>query len=231
VQNVKEKLTNIFYICRCKYQQSGNLETLKNMEKLSDIELISEYKKSDDKDILGLLFKRYTKFVFLVSIKYMKNEDESRDIVMSVFEKLFTDLKRHEISNFKGWLHTVTRNHCLLKLRNNQTVLRNQDNFKKDELSIMEIETDSHLTNEKLKEKQLADLEKAVDELKPEQKICVDLFYLQEKTYTEVAEITGFSMNQVKSFIQNGKRNLKIKLTESGFLISLIFGFCFERIF
>ncbi len=207
------------------------MKKINNIENLSDLELISLYKKSDEKEVLGILFKRYTKFVFLVSLKYLKNQEESMDIVMLVFEKLFVDLKRHEILNFKAWLHTVTRNHCLLKLRKDQTTLKKRDNFKKDELSIMENENDYHLTNEKIKEKQLTDLEKAVNELKPEQKICVDLFYIQEKTYTEVAEITGYSMNQVKSFIQNGKRNLKIKLTESGIIATFVILDFFDKIF
>jgi RNA polymerase sigma-70 factor (ECF subfamily) len=53
-------------------------------------------------------------------------------------------------------------------------------------------------------------LEKCIETLGDEQKQCVKLFYLQEKCYKEITESTGFDMNKVKSYIQNGKRNLKI---------------------
>ena len=52
----------------------------------------------------------------------------------------------------------------------------------------------------------------SLEELNPEQKQCLILFYLEKKSYQEISENTGFSLMQVKSYIQNGKRNLKILL-------------------
>jgi RNA polymerase sigma-70 factor (ECF subfamily) len=79
----------------------------------------------------------------------------------------------------------------------------------------METESGLHLNKAEEKEKQFVALENAIEELSAEQKKCVDLFYLKEKSYVEIAEITGFTLNEVKSYIQNGKRNLKIKLENS----------------
>jgi RNA polymerase sigma-70 factor (ECF subfamily) len=55
-------------------------------------------------------------------------------------------------------------------------------------------------------------LEEAIQELSEEQKLCVNLFYLQKKSYQQITDRTGFTLMQVKSYIQNGKRNLKIIL-------------------
>jgi len=192
------------------------LQNTNSIKKLSDKDLIAEYKSSKNKDFVGELYTRYTQMVFLISMKYLKDEEKAQDAVMQIFEKLFKDLLKHEIGNFKGWLHTVTRNHCLIKLRTEKTLIKNQQGYKKDSESFMESEPDFHQTVKEEEEKKLTSLEEAIEVLKPKQKTCIKLFYLEEKSYTEVAETTGFTMKEVKSFIQNGKRNLKIILERAG---------------
>lgn len=61
-------------------------------------------------------------------------------------------------------------------------------------------------------ERMLKDLEEAMQHLKKEQKTCIRMFYLQRKSYQSIAEETGFNLLQVKSYIQNGKRNLRLLL-------------------
>jgi len=172
---------------------------------------------------VGELFKRYTDFVFLVSMKYLKNEERSKDAVMQIFEKLFTDLLKHKIENFKPWLHMVVRNHCLGLLRKDQSRQKNENSIKV-EFDFMESDEDEHLIIEKEHENSINNLEKALKQLKSEQKECVELFYLQEKSYIEITELTGYPVKKVKSYIQNGKRNLKLimeKMEKSGLYILL----------
>ncbi len=180
---------------------------------LSDLELVNEYKKTSDNTSVGVLFERYTHLVFGVCMKYLKDEEESHDAVMQIFEKLLADLKKHEIAQFKGWLHSVARNHCLMYLRSRQSTHKKEVEMHKDIKGVMENEHELHLNNSNQKEEQLTKLEDGIKQLTEEQKICIELFYLQNKCYQEVADTTGFSLNQVKSFIQNGKRNLKLFLT------------------
>ncbi len=185
----------------------------KNISKHSDNELIAEYKSKGDNAVVGELFKRYSHLVYGVCLKYLKNEDESKDAVLEIFEQLLVDLLKHDVSNFKSWLHSVARNHCLMFLRKEQTQLKraNEYEYAFDEENSFEAPFQVH--EKEQQEVQLTDLEKALGELKEEQRICIELFFLQEKCYEEVAELTGFTMNQVKSYIQNGKRNLSLKLT------------------
>ncbi|MGD0710578.1 MAG: sigma-70 family RNA polymerase sigma factor [Bacteroidales bacterium] len=177
---------------------------------ITDTELISLYKKTGDNSNVGELFKRYSHLVFGVCMKYLKDEDESKDAVMQVFEKLLDDLKKYNVENFKSWLHTTTKNHCLMKLRSIQSVLLKSEELKKDFSVIMENDYELHHDNVDNNDFYLSQLGTAIETLIDEQKICIELFYLKEKCYQEVAEITGYSMLQVKSYIQNGKRNLKI---------------------
>ena len=189
---------------------------------ISDKKLVSLYKEKGKKDIIGELYKRYTQFVFLVSMKYLKDEENSRDSVMQIFEKLFTDLLNHNVDNFKSWLYMVTRNHCLMQLRKDQTNIKNRVEYKKDTVDFMEIDMNSHLKEKEIEENKIKTVQDAVNYLNKEQKECVKLFYLEGRSYQETAEITNYSIKKVKSYIQNGKRNLKNILTKAGISAMII---------
>jgi RNA polymerase sigma factor (sigma-70 family) len=193
------------------------------IQALHDDELVKSFCSSNENIFLEELFGRYIRFVFLISLKYLKNEDSAKDAAMQVFEKVSHDLKRFEVHNFKSWLHVTTKNFCLMQLRSgNKTQTIDIDNEKYFEQN-MENNPYLHHDYDSEKELKLEQLEKAVSALDNEQKQCVELFYLQEKSYKEVADITGFTMNQVKSHIQNGKRNLKNLLLENGDLMLYVF--------
>lgn len=177
---------------------------------LTDSELIEGYKRTGDNNYVGILFQRYSHLVFGVCMKYLKDPDESQDASMQIFEKLLTDLKKHEIVIFRAWLHMVCKNFCLMHLRSGATKLRHHKEMYYDFNSLMENEENTHLSPEVTKEVKLTHMEECIEGLNKEQRMCVELFYLQEKSYNEVAEMTSLTMNNVKSYIQNGKRNLKI---------------------
>lgn len=183
----------------------------KEANHLSDLQLIERYKESGNNFYVGELFKRYSHLVYGVCLKYLKNPEESRDASMNIFEKLMQDLLKHEVANFKAWLHTVARNHCLMQLRKKDQPL-DIDEMEETLRLPVEYQYTAHL--EEVPGEMEKNLTEGLNHLNEEQKICIELFYLQDKCYQEISTITGFSMNQVKSYIQNGKRNLKIFLTE-----------------
>jgi len=179
---------------------------------LTDQELIDLYIKTEDTVHIGELFERYAHLVYGIALKYFDREDDRREAVMQVFEKLYVALKEHKIDNFKCWLYSVAKNHCLMILRKDNTVSYNEQlqlkNFQQD---FMDFNGDFSLNpaEDDIIDKKLPE---AIKQLSDEQRICIELFYLHEKSYKEVADATNYTMNQVKSFIQNGKRNLKIML-------------------
>ncbi|WP_240186969.1 RNA polymerase sigma factor [Pedobacter nanyangensis] len=175
------------------------------MEEQDDASLVVAYQKSGDLKMLGELYNKYMHLVYGVCFNYFKDEEQSKDAVMQIFEELVSKLRIHQVQNFKSWLHVLTRNHCLMALRKssrNPTVTM-EDNFVENSDFV-------HLDIDDTKETQLTIMEKCMETLSEEQRRSVDLFYLQEKCYKEVADITGYDMLKVKSYIQNGKRNLKI---------------------
>ncbi|MFZ6009538.1 MAG: RNA polymerase sigma factor [Bacteroidota bacterium] len=178
---------------------------------LSDEQLLRHYKKEEDLSVLGQLYSRYMSLVYGVCYKYLKDREESRDAVMQIFEKLVTSLKEHEVNQFKPWLYVMTRNYCLMQIR-----ARKGKNFEEISPGLMESDPEGHLEEGTEIESNLGKLEKCIEELSSEQKHCVQLFYLKQKCYKEISETTGFDLNKVKSYIQNGKRNLKICMERNG---------------
>lgn len=141
-------------------------------------------------------------------MKYLKDEESSKDAVMQIFEKLFVDLRKHEVSNFKSWLHSVTRNYCLHIIRDSKYQNQKLKDFSNSEEEIMENQLFLYQDSVTVQEERVAELERELGNLSKEQRVCVELFYLKDKSYQEIADETGCSLNQVKSYIQNGKRNL-----------------------
>lgn len=177
---------------------------------LTDEQLVARYMDTHNSEILGILYQRYTHLLFSVSYKYLGNDADAEDVVMLVFEKLFELLKKSEINNFKSWIYTITRNECLMQLRHRKTDARiKEESLNKLGLEIMETGHPDHLISGHDGENRIRYLEMAINQLSAEQKQCIQLFYLTGKSYHEVEQITGLTYNEVKSHIQNGKRNLK----------------------
>lgn len=174
--------------------------------KLSDEELIFRYVHRQEQVAVNCLFERYGHLVFGVCVKYLKNSEAAKDAMQQVFIKLLEDLKRFEIQHFKPWLYQVAKNYCFMQLRRPIPVEGNEFTDAAD------MESDYELHHKIEQEQLYGRLEAAVNELNAEQKQCIELFYLQKLTYAEIVAKTGYSILQVKSAIQNGKRNLKIKL-------------------
>jgi RNA polymerase sigma-70 factor (ECF subfamily) len=179
----------------------------KKLVDLDDHQLVLEYKKSNDRKVFGVLFDRYSHLVFGVCMKYLKNQEESKDATLSIFEKIMEDLKRFDVQKFSYWIHTVARNYCLMQLRSRKAMIYIDDEKGPGEHVL---NNEHQETSPEESEQMLVLLEEAIGALCVEQQTCIDLFYLKKYCYQDVARISGFTMNEVKSHIQNGKRNLKI---------------------
>lgn len=174
----------------------------------TDAEYLATYQATGNLELLGELYERYMEMVFAVCFKYLRDEDESKDAVMQIFEELVVKLRTHSVDNFRSWLHSVARNHCLMHLRSNRLQTEGVDYF---EDGSVENEPFEHQSNEPFElEQNLSKMTECLETLSDEQKTSIQLFYLEEKCYKEITDLTGYDLNKVKSYIQNGKRNLKI---------------------
>ena len=177
---------------------------------ITDQELLEKFYAGHNNEWLGILLQRYTLLLLGVSMKYLKNEEEAKDSVQQIFLKVIQELQKYKVEYFKSWLYMVAKNHCLMKLRDRQGKLTTEINDRlitkpEEETSLQKLVQNDHT---------LDLMESALKELNAEQQQCVTLFYLQKKSYQEISDATGYSMLQVKSYIQNGKRNLKILIEQ-----------------
>ncbi len=173
---------------------------------ITDQELLKNYHADHNSEWLGILLQRYTLLLLGVCMKYLKNEDEAKDSVQQIFLKVIQELQKYKVEYFKSWLYMVAKNYCLMKLRDRQSRIPTELTEKL--MAAPEEETDWQALVKA--DHTLELMEIALKELNPEQQQCVTLFYLEKKSYQEISDVTGFSMLQVKSYIQNGKRNLKL---------------------
>ena len=193
------------------------------LKEMSDEELQVYYQTEGNKLAVGELFKRHSLLCFTVCNKYLKNEDAAHDAVMQIFENLFQDLNKHQIQNFRSWLHSVARNHCLMILRKPDLCLHITHPDEESEDDFMEKKVLLHQEDNKEDlEAKLIAMEKALAGLNQKQQECIRLFYLNQLSYEQVSLQTGYELNEVKSAIQNGKRNIKINLSENGITYLLI---------
>jgi len=175
----------------------------KSQDDADDDQLLNSYRESGDIGLLGKLYERQMPLVYGVCLKYLKDTEQAKDAVMAIFEELVVKARQHDVKQFRSWLYVVSRNYCLMQLR----AAKKADLVNIDD--VMEFDSFLHHDNG-TKEIVLETLERCLERLSEHQKQAVSLFYLKEQCYAEIANVTGFTLNEVKSYIQNGKRNLKI---------------------
>ena len=182
----------------------------------TDDELLNEFLKSQDLEVLGILYERYMHLVYGLCIKYLHNREESKDAVMQIFESLIIEIPKYEIKNFKSWLYVVSKNFCLMKIRKEKSEQKKEDKYFAEE--IMESTIEMHPIEQEQQTDIQKKLKECIEKLKSEQKQCVQLFYFDNKCYKEIAGQLQLEERKVKSYIQNGKRNLKICLEKNAVL-------------
>jgi RNA polymerase sigma-70 factor (ECF subfamily) len=181
----------------------------------SDDELIVIFKKSQKSVCMDVFYERYAHLLLAIAMKYLRNKEDAEDVVMELFHKLGDKINKHEIQNFKSWLHTTIRNECLMLLRKNKLV--------DGSIDFAELpETAQPVISAVEKERNYEILEGIISQLKPDQKKSIELFFFDGKSYVEIADSLQLSLMQVKSAIQNGKRMLKISLEKQGVNTSTI---------
>ncbi|MEN0004746.1 MAG: sigma-70 family RNA polymerase sigma factor [Bacteroidota bacterium] len=171
----------------------------------TDSELIQQYQRTGQLEVLGELYERYMELVYGVCLKYFKEQALAEDAVIDIFEQLTEKVKQHTIGNFKSWLYTLARNHCLMQLRKKQLTTTFEPEFMQSvdqRHHTIEIELDA-LPDE------VDQLEDCIQLLKGQQKECIELFYLKGTSYKAIAEQKGETVGQIRSYIQNGRRNLR----------------------
>ena len=183
---------------------------MQKINHIDDKELLQKFYSDHNNDWLGILLPRYTLLLLGVCMKYLKNEEDAKDAVQQIFLKVINELHKYKVDYFKSWVYMIAKNHCLMKLRD-----KGKYSVEINDKIIVAADEINDKTSYVEKDIALNRMQLALQQLNNEQQQCIILFYLEKKSYTEIAAYTGFSMMQVKSNIQNGKRNLKLALEKN----------------
>jgi len=181
------------------------------IDKMSDGELLESYLDTGRLDYFGELYNRYLPLVYGLCLKYLRSVENAEDAVMQIFEELVPKIDRYRIKEFRTWLYTVARNHCLQQLRSRKMEIPLDTT-----VNFMESEDVVHLLSKQDDEQKLSALEKCIEKLPEPQKRSVKMFFMEQKSYADIADITKYAVKSVKSYIQNAKRNLKLCMEKQG---------------
>lgn len=176
-----------------------------DIAKASDEELLLEYNRTGDSEHFGVLYNRYIPLVYGLCLKYLQDAGKAEDATMQLFEQLLGKIRSYEIKVFKTWLYSVARNHCFQILRK-----KGREIPLNPEVMVMESDPTMHLFSEDDNSEHLAALSKCIEKLPEPQRISIVKFFMEELSYADIVDATGYQLKSVKSYIQNGKRNLKI---------------------
>ena len=176
-----------------------------NLEEVSDEDLIMKYISTNDDEYLSHLYQRHIPLMYGLCLKYLKNQQDAKDAVVFLYEDLSEKVKKYEITNFKNWLYSVTKFHCfaILKSKKKEIVV----DFNVDFMEFDQVDT--LLDEKEADEDKIRALNECIQQLPETQRTCIESFYMNEKSYIEIVEDTNYNIKSVKSYIQNGRRNLK----------------------
>ncbi len=188
----------------------------RNIADKSDEELVQLYQKGGDLEVLGTLYERYVELVYGVCLKFFKEKTKAEDAVMAIFETLVEKVRTQEIRQFRPWLHVVAKNHCLMQLRKKNHTVSFDEMTLATQAEVVHSAGVLHPVDVLEAEPQQTALKNCIEKLPAQQRHCVEQFYYEDKSYKEIADITGDALGLVRSNIQNGRRNLRICLEKSG---------------
>ncbi len=176
----------------------------KNISTHTDEELLKKYNDSRQSEYFGELYNRYIPLLYGVCLKYLQNAEKAEDAVMQIFSDLLPKISNYEINVFRTWIYSVAKNHCFQQLRKSEKEVLTDFNTQ-----FVEFADIMHLLSVETEDERLGKLTSCLDKLPEVQRIAINHFFMEEMSYADIVEKTGFQLKSVKSYIQNGKRNLK----------------------
>lgn len=204
VNSIKRRKYFLFLCGIISLHDNKSLKDKKKISKLPEEELLKLFLETENSLAIGELYHRYIPLVYGLCLKYLTDKNKAEDAVMDIFENVRIKLPQYDVKNFRTWLYSVSKNHCLQVLRKEK-----RNTFIKIEDAFVENDDFFTLLDRSQTKEEFDALSHCLETLSEEQKKSIEFFYLEEKSYADIVEITGYALSKVKSYIQNGKRNLK----------------------
>ncbi len=178
---------------------------MKPHDKYTDEELLARYKQTGNSEHFGVLYNRYIPLIYGLCLKYLKNITLAEDAVMDIFEDILPKVQRYDIREFRTWIYTVARHHALAAATDSKQTATMEliPEIVQSSPTMVWADADDTTDREQM-------LEECMQQLPDVQRVAIQKFYFEGKSYADIVDETGLHLKSVKSYIQNGKRNLRI---------------------
>ncbi|MEL6655687.1 MAG: sigma-70 family RNA polymerase sigma factor [Bacteroidota bacterium] len=192
------------------------LKVLKSQDQKSDEELVRQFQQSGDRFLLGLLLRRYSQSILGTCHYYLRQPQDAEDAAMEVCELIVRQLQKpKEIKRFKDWVFIIARNYCFRKLKDNKRLTELSTEWEKDFLN-SDVQYELGDTLYVQEEALYARVDAEIQQLNEQQRLCLTAFYWQGEKYKDIAARYGMTTDEVRSAIQNGRRNLRNRFKGDG---------------
>lgn len=167
----------------------------------------------------GFLYQNTYKSKYYLALQYMKNEEAAEDVLQEAYIKAFSKLDT--LGNpeaFPGWLGTIVANTAKNMLAKNNPMLFSDIAADEEDESFEYRIEDENVENQPeisyTRQETQTLVHELIDSLSEEQRMCILMFHIEGASISEIAAAMGCSENTVKSRLNYGRKNLKIKAEE-----------------
>ena len=188
---------------------------------ISEKELILKAQVGDQTAFEQLIYN-YDKAVLSIAMRYVRNNDDAKDIYQEVFIRVYKSLKKFEFrSEFSTWIFRITTNVCLTykSRKKDQLMVPLQEEFEEDnpEFGRVELISDEKSPEEETLNTDLKNfIGNAVDSLSERQRITFVLKHYEGYKIKEIAEMLNCKEGTVKKYLFDAINNLRKKLEPLG---------------
>jgi len=168
---------------------------------------------SGDKEAFKYFINMYQEMAISIAMPLVKDESNAKDVVQNAYVQAYKCLRSFkQESKFSTWFYRIVVNEALKSLRKNR-------NIRSEELGSEEEYFHLAITNEAAEQLELNDkkqeIQKAMRQMKPKERLILELYYLQEFSSSEIGEITGFSSSNIKVIMHRARKSFGLLFKET----------------
>lgn len=172
-----------------------------------EAEWVELFRTTGHNEYFERLYELCRKKVYARCLQLLRNSTEAEDVTHEVFLRAFEKFSSLKGGNFSGWVSKIACNLCLNRIRDGITHRRL---LEESQLETKALQPAS-VERETIQAEYMRIAHGIIQELQPEQRKVLLLKYLEGLSYREIEQITGYDGNQVRSYLQNARRNFQLR--------------------
>lgn len=180
------------------------------MEEREEIYIINRI-KSGDKEAFSLVVDRYSDMVYTLCLRMLGVEADAADAAQEVFVKVYRSMAGfQEKSKFSTWIYRIAYNHCISVIRKKVKIIDMVDELPDVEVNNQDVSGLELISSEERKRY----LNMAIEALAETDAVVITLFYYDELSLEEIAEVTGLTNANIRIKLHRSRKKMYMVLSE-----------------